>query len=288
MNQKSLNNYAVFILTNGRPHKQYTTRTLHKLGYTGSIYYLCDTDDPTLPEYKKLLGKQVVTFDKRKVRHTFDLMTNEENYNLVVYARNAVFKVAKRLGLDYIVVMDDDYTGFYTMVDENGFYQNTHIRDFDKLIRVHLKFLKNANLDALAFAQAGDFLGGENGGFNRRGLRPLRKVMNVFFFDVDKPLQVNGMLNEDSVLGVDAARHGKILLTTCLVKMLQKQTQTNSGGLTEAYKSVGTYQKSFYSVLMNPSAAKIEYRTHSVGRIHHHITGRYAYPKIVSEKFKKQ
>lgn len=284
---KKIKNFAVFVLTHKRPKKQLTLKTLDRLGYTGKTYLVVDDEDPTLKKYRKRYGGQVVTFNKKSYLGKFDLMTNDVRYNIVTYARNAVFDIAKKLGLDYMIVLDDDYTGFYLTVDSNGFYKNTQARNLDKLFKAHLKFLESSKIDVLAFAQAGDFIGGENGGWNRADLRPRRKAMNVFFFRTDNPITFNGTINEDSVMGVQVANEGKVVLTNCLVKMIQVVTQKAEGGLTDIYKDVGTYQKSFYTLMASPSSTKVMYQR-ATSRVHHFIVANNAYPCIVSEKYKKR
>jgi len=57
-------NFAVFILTNGRPDRVYTYKTLKKYGYTGRIFLIIDDLDKTGSEYREKYGEQVVVFDK--------------------------------------------------------------------------------------------------------------------------------------------------------------------------------------------------------------------------------
>lgn len=278
--------FALFILTHKRPDKQITLASLEKAGYTGKTYLLCDDEDPTLPEYRKRYGSMVQTFSKKKWAGKFDLMHNEPLFNLVVYARNAVYSVARKLGLDYICVMDDDYSAFHWSVDRTFFYNKTKITQMDRLIKAHLRFLRDAKLATLAFAQAGDFPAGWNGGTVRSNFRPFRKAMNVFFFDVRRPVTFRGAINEDSTMGVDEAAKGNVVLTNLLVQITQTATQQAKGGLTEIYRDVGTYQKSFYTVMASPSSTIVAWQR-AVGRVHHLIRGDNAYPKIISEDWKK-
>ena len=278
--------YAIFILTHKRPDRQITLRTLEKSGYTGKVYLLCDTDDPTLPQYKEQYGDMVKTFSKKKALKKFDLMTNAPKFNAVVFARNAVYEVARKMGLDYIVVMDDDYSVFNFSIDRTGFYKRSKVTDMNGVIRAHLRFLKNAKLSTLAFAQGGDFVGGWNGTITKNNFRPLRKAMNTFFFDVNRPVQFNGAINEDATMGVEVARQGGVVLTDCLLQLEQTNTQEAEGGLTDIYKDDGTYQKSFYTLMAAPSSTKVMYQR-AVGRVHHFINGDCAYPKIISAEHKK-
>lgn len=281
---------AVFILTNKRPKKQTTLATLRKFGYTGNIFLVCDDEDPTLKKYKKLYhGKdktRVITFSKKKYAKHFDIMTNDIHYNAVVFARNAVYDLAKKQGLDYVIVVDDDYNRFCINIDKAYSYQRLNITNLDRVFRIHLKFLRDSKLDVLAFAQGGDFVGGWGSSIVKSGFRPRRKAMNLFFFDVNNPVQYNGLINEDSTMGVQEAAVGRKVLTNALVQLEQATTQQVAGGLTEIYKYAGTYQKSFYTVMASPSSTKVMYQN-SVGRVHHLITGNLAYPKFVSPDLKK-
>ena len=278
--------FGLFILTHKRPDRVITINTLRKSGYTGKIYLLCDVDDPTLHEYEERYGDSVKTFDKRDYIDKFDLMLNEVKLNAVVYARNAVYDVAREMGLDYIIVMDDDYSVFYTNVDKTAFYKRKKIIDMDRVIKAHLRFLASTGISTLAFAQGGDFVGGWNGTINKTNFRPLRKAMNVFFFKVSNPVQFNGTINEDSTMGIQEARKGNVVLTNCLVQLEQTTTQQADGGLTDIYKDSGTYQKSFYTLLACPASTCVMYQR-AVGRVHHFIKGDLAYPKIISEDHKK-
>jgi len=57
--------------------------------------------------------------------------------------------------------------------------------------------------------------------------------------------------------------------------------------LTEVYKDNGTYVKSFFSILYNPSCVKISVMNANNKRIHHSIKWINTTPMILNEKFKK-
>ena len=61
----------------------------------------------------------------------------------------------------------------------------------------------------------------------------------------------------------------------------QKDTQSNAGGLTDIYLEVGTYVKSFYSVMAAPSCVKVSVMGDTSSRIHHAVTWKNAVPKII-------
>jgi hypothetical protein len=86
---------------------------------------------------------------------------------------------------------------------------------------------------------------------------------------------------------------GLLTFTITRIQVNQKMTQAQSGGLTEFYLEVGTYVKSFYSVLFVPSAIRIatltghrtDMETHT--RIHHAINWNAIAPKIIRENVRR-
>jgi hypothetical protein len=54
------NNFAVFILTHGRPDNVKTYTTLRKCGYTGKVYFIVDNEDKHIEAYQKNYGIEYV------------------------------------------------------------------------------------------------------------------------------------------------------------------------------------------------------------------------------------
>ncbi len=86
-----------------------------------------------------------------------------------------------------------------------------------------------------------DFLG-DNGG---HASWVKRKAMNSFICSVDRPFSFMGRINEDVNTYTNLGRCGELFMTIGAVQLGQKQTQKNSGGMTELYLDSGTYVKSF-------------------------------------------
>lgn len=95
-----------------------------------------------------------------------------------------------------------------------------------------------------------------------------------------------GTLNEDVNIYTYLGSQGKLFLTVLDLAINQLQTQSNTGGITETYLDVGTYIKSFYSVMIMPSAVKIGMMGNCNMRIHHKIKWNNCVPKIINEKYK--
>ena len=279
-------NFAIFILTHGRPHKQYTIKTLKKCNYTGKYYLVIDTEDKDADEYKRLYGDKVLQFDKRDISRLFDTADTFDDRRAIVYARNVCWQLARQLNLDYFLELDDDYTNFRFRKNENGVLKTIHCRHLDDVFEAMLDFLDTTKASTVALAQTGDFIGGITSTVHKAGLS--RKAMNSFFCRTDTPLVFTGRVNEDVNTYVSQGSKGKLLFTVAECSLDQLQTQSNQGGMTELYLDSGTYVKSFYSIIFNPSCVKIGMMGVSNKRIHHKIYWNFCTPKIISDKHKKR
>lgn len=280
-------NFATLILTHGRPHKQYTLNSLLKANYTGPLYFILDDKDPTRKEYQMRYGEdRVIVFSKEEVRGSFDLADNFSGNRGVVFARNAVWKIAKDLGLDYFLVLDDDYTQFQYRFNGDFGYEYLAIKDLDAVLEVLLKFLKNTPAKTITMAQGGDFIGGGEGSFSKT-LKLHRKAMNTFLCATDRPFNFYGRINEDATTYAHLVNKGDLFFTVPNVCITQRTTQQNEGGLTELYLDIGTYLKSFYSVIFCPSFIKVAMMGSSHRRLHHKINWPKAVPVIIEEKYRK-
>jgi hypothetical protein len=134
-------------------------------------------------------------------------------------------------------------------------------------------------------AQGGDFLGGNKGGNAK--IKLMRKAMNTFLCSTERPFKFIGRLNEDVTTYVNLGSKGSLFITTTNLMITQKGHQQEKSGLTDVYLDSGTYVKSFFSVMYNPSSVKIADVSNKHKRIHHKVKWKYAVPKIINEKYKK-
>ena len=291
MTKTMKNKFAVFILTHGRANNVITYATLKKQGYTGKIYLMVDDTDQQIEEYKKIYGKQVIVFNKQKAIDYTDSADNFTNRKTIIYARNWNFVIAKEMGLDYFLQLDDDYTNFYNTLDNNGNYitQHRHLKSLDKICEVFVQFLIDSGADTVCMSQGGDFIGGAGSKVAKLGSQGkfARKAMNSFFLSTAKPFKFQGRINEDVNSYVGLGNLGKLFITVPRIRLEQKQTQTNAGGMTDVYLNSGTYIKSFYSVMYAPSCVKITKMGVSNMRLHHMVKWKYAVPEIVSGDLQK-
>lgn len=278
--------FVVFILSHGRADSVKTIEPLINQGhYSGPWYVLIDNEDDQEAKYRENFGERVLVFDKAKEAETTDTGELGTERRACVFARNHAFKRAKEMGFRYFLMLDDDYTSFMYRFPDNGKLGYVSASNLDDLFEAMLKFLDESGAITVAFAQGGDFIGGlENQNFYK-GL--LRKAMNTFFCDVEKPFEFVGRMNSDVSTYVTLSQRGKLLFTVTSANITQVQTQKLSGGVSEVYADMGTYMKSFFSVMYSPSCVSISTMGEKHKRIHHKVDWDACAPKILNQRWRK-
>lgn len=285
------NDFAAFILTNGRANAVVTDGSLRRSGYTGQIYYLVDDEDSHLDMYRSRFGKSVLVFNKEQYVRESDCGNNFGRRGSILFARNACFDMARQCGLRYFWQLDDDYTCF-AWACRSDKKPTTHggvIRQLDAVLDACIDFLRASGAATVAFAQGGDFAGGAAGDYAVLASEQAftRKAMNSFICDVSRPVRFRGVFNEDVSTYVEAGRAGELFLTVPRLRITQKATQSQAGGITALYTDCGTYAKSFSTVMYAPSCVRIRTMGNKFRRIHHSIRWNNACPRIISVKYKK-
>ena len=279
--------FAAFILTHGRPDRVLTYKKIRDCGYTGKIYLIIDSKDKHKAKYIENYGEEVIVFDKEDYKGTFDMGDNFEGTGTVLFARNACFPIAKKLGLSHFIQLDDDYDCFNSRYDhENKYVYKSRIAPLDKVFKALVDFHRNTNIASIALSQNGEWFGGAEGNFGKK-IFLKRKAMNSFVCDTNKPIQFIGRLNDDVNTYVKQGSKGGIFFTTNWASLHQQRTQANVGGLTEEYLDKGTYAKSFYTIMFHPAGVGMMMMGATEKRIHHKINYKYVVPKIIDEKHKK-
>lgn len=283
---KMRDDFAAFILTHGRADNVITYETLKKIGYTGRVYIVIDNEDGSEADYRARYGDKVIVFDKDAVSKTFDTADNNKERRTVVFARNACFDIANKLGLKYFLELDDDYTSFSYRSIKEGELRSFDIEKADLIFEKMIDFLEVSGALTVAFAQAGDLIGGI--GNNNYKQKVSRKAMNTFFCSTERPFKFVGRINEDVNTYVTMGMRGQLMFTVADIIIRQKATQTNSGGMSDVYLDSGTYLKSFYTVLYEPSCTTVERMGgDTFHRIHHRIEWGNCTPKIINQKYRK-
>lgn len=277
--------FAIFILSHGRAANMLTVNTLERYHYTGSWYIIIDDLDKDGDDYRSLFGSDhVIMFDKREAAMGCDTMDNKSELNVVLFARNECHRIASELNLTHFLVLDDDYNTFHFRYIREDHKLRSVGCDLDALIPAVLDTLDVTGAHTIALAQGGDMIGGVGNSLIYK--RVLRKAMNSFFCRTDRPFKFMGRINEDVNAYTYLGSRGMLFFTTMEASLVQKETQQNSGGLTDAYLDLGTYVKSFYSVMIMPSAVKVSVMGDTSFRLHHQIDWNACVPKIISSRYR--
>lgn len=278
--------FAVFILTHGRANNVITYQSLMLGNYTGKIYFLLDNEDDQYRRYQRNFGKEnVFVFNKKEYMEKTDTFDNFNEKRAIVYARNAVFDVAKKLGLKYFLMLDDDFDTFAYKYVKGDVFREDRVKNLDEIFDAMVEFLETSGAKTVAFCQHGDLIGGKNSPKYHQGL--LRKAMNTFFCKTDNPIEFKGTMNEDVNAYTYYSSIGELFLSVTDVSIHQKATQAGEGGMSEVYKENGTLQKTMYSIMNMPSCVSIKTMGLVQKRIHHQVRWENCMPKILNEKWKK-
>lgn len=280
--------FAVFILTHGRPDNVKTINTLNRCGYTGKVFFIVDNEDKSVDQYIANFGSdKVIVFDKKAMADAIDEGNNFDERRTITHARNFCFEAAKQVGVKYFIQLDDDYVAFeYRHANKEGTeLMGRCILNIDKIINLYLDFYKSTGFKSIAFAQGGDFIGGLHG---RMVGKLKRKSMNSFFCSTDRPFQFVGAMNEDVNTYTTLGSRGVLFGTIPSVSLSQAATQSQSGGITDMYLKYGTYCKSFTTVMMQPSSVTVKMMQTKYTRLHHSIKWNNTVPCIISENHKIQ
>ena len=269
--------YKIFIVSHGRPDRVFTYATLLEYGIDkNNIAIVVDDSDLNVKDYKSKFA-EVYVMQNNKI--TLDAMDNIGDKNSVIYKRKFCYQLAEKLGYRYFLVLDDDYTGFYSMFKTGNFVSfgsGYKLKNkLDDVICYYFSLLDlNKNIKTIAMGQSGDFY------CKSFSLFP-RKVMNSWFCDTQKKIEFKGRFNDDVNTYLINNKIGNICISSMFFALRQKSTQKSKGGMTEAYLKYGTYVKSFYSVICSPSSVIVEF-SKDVGRIHHKINHKFNDVKIVN------
>jgi hypothetical protein len=279
-----IDNFIAFILTHGRADHVLTYNTLKKHGYTGPIRLIIDNEDKQADEYYKRYPGEVIMFDKAAIAKTFDEGDNFGDRRAIIYARNACFDIAEGLGYTYFIELDDDYKRFRHKQQMNG-KGRPHIKNMDYIFSLMVEYYRSIPAKSIAMAQDGDFIGGVDSLSNSINRR--RKCMNSFICSTERRFVFCGRINEDVNTYTNYASKGALFLTIPSITLDQIQSQSNKGGMTDLYLDSGTYIKSFYTVMYQPSSVKVKIMNSGNNRLHHSISWVNTVPQIIDESKRK-
>ena len=244
--------FAIFILTNGRPNNQHTLEFLKK-SFNGDVFLLCDNEDSTLKEYQKNYGKNVVVFDKNEWVLKSDPMDNFQSKKSVLYARNAVFEIAKDMGYDYFAMVDDDITQLSFRYEKDGKLVGKPVHNFDRVISNALDFMDGTKTDFFSFGTDKIYIGGSSNSQFKKKI--IDKVYNFIICRTGCKHFYKGIMNEDEIHNILSMSVGTLVKSSTIIQMQMKPVGRDSiGGNAETYNENGyySYVRNFYPVIAFP------------------------------------
>lgn len=282
-----IDDFCIFILSHDRAGEIDTIQTLERHDYSGDWYIVIHHEEDKQAYYEEYGKDRVVFYDDDIVADQLDCGDNFSKRNTITFSRYKCFELARELGYDYFMELDDDFNAFQWRFNEDFEYEaNSSGYKLDAYIVAAIEYVKRSGIDTLCMAQGGDFIGGSENQFAQR-VETKRKAMNSFLCRANEPFEFLGTMNEDVNTYIRKQQLGKIFLTTNVCSLDQADTQSKDGGITDLYLEMGTYVKSMYTVMYNPSCTSLnKIRGPSSERIHHRINWKSAVPKILPESAK--
>ena len=276
--------YAIFIPSYNRSDNVKTVDALRKHWYTGEIFIVCSDDDKSLLQYKEKYGNSVKVFNKEEYWEKTDTVDSFKSMKTVLYARNAIWDIARECWYEYFWVFDDDYTAFNFRWPQWWKLKAKNIENMDYILDCMLEYYKKTPFKSIAMGQAWDFIWWV---WNALVKWPKRKVMNSFLLSQKRRFRYRWTMNDDVTTYTYYGIRWDLFLTVQKVALIQWLTQQNAWWLTDIYLDKWTYVKSFYTVIVAPSCCKICTMGNVNRRIHHKMLYTYAFPMILSAKWKK-
>lgn len=252
--------FAIFILTHGRPDRQLTYETLQREGYTGKVYLVVDDLDTTAPQYMCQYDN-VILFDKMKYVDKTDCGLSEPKINFAVFARNAIEDIAKEMGYKFFGMFDDDVKKLRFRYEENNHLMSVEVMNLDKVIDAVLEYMEECCISTTSFSPVPAFIGGLNR-FEQRTLDSgkLRECFNVIFrnssFDVHWGLN----MHEDRITSMISGLQGQIWQMLLFIQMdLGELFGKSDGGNSSVYRSMDKFQQVFFPTLVFPNSIYVSY-----------------------------
>lgn len=266
--------FAIFILSHNRANKIDTLKMLLNAGYNGDWFVVISTDDKQINEYKSIIpSKNLLIFDKESVLCDTMVSSKNKNRSSSLYARNYIISYVKNsTSYKYIVMADDDIKKLVYRVDDNGKMKALPVKNINSVLKNFICFLsKSKVLAGISPAFDAAFFG---------GVKDLRKIPREAFqfvlLKVENIKHYIGFHEEDTLLSI--LNFTNIYLIYYGMSFIAPLFAHGDGGIDYNDKSLSP---PLFNYIAKPSAIKV---TSFLRKIRY---GKYCYPKIITDKFKK-
>lgn len=279
----------LFIPSYHRPDNLKTVRYFREMGYPGELIHVfidSEADDKeAYEESARVYGFQLHVFDMDEARARFDYVHRpSKSRRSAGQARNMFYDIAKELGIDFYVIQDDD-TSNMQVRPFGKYFRMARYDDIVETFEAVKVFMQKQHIGLFGLSQTGDIYSND---FQTKLFRP--KVMNTTFVDTRFIYRgERGVQDNDTSQFVGVMNAGLFTGSLASGLILQQTTSaTAKGGLTDLYNECKLLNKSLVTVIQYPSAIYAERQAENGHRLHHHIVGKYLFPRILKGVGKKK
>ena len=280
-----MNDFAIFILTHGRPHNQDTRSALRRAGYTGKIYIVLDNLDETINEYRQLYS-DVIVFDKMKYVESSETGVSKPHIKFALFARNAIEDIAQEKGLLYFAMVDDDLTKFRFRYEEDGKLRSLEVKNMDKLLELYTEFMETGNVNTISLASQFNFVGGV-GSVPAINSMKLRMCFNFYIRSTKIKVNWKSNICHDRITSILSNRDGLIWLQLPFVQYDMRELHgINEGGNSDVYREITDFYRIFFSVVFLPDCNYAMHWKRNNGWVNKVPDYNALCPMIISDNYK--
>lgn len=282
-----MNDFCIFIISYKRP-VCHTAKMLKKHGYKGKFYIVLSTDDPTIDEYIKEYGEDIIIiFDKQDYKDKVDQCNNFDFMNAAVYARTFCIDCAKKLNYKYFYVLDDDITGVCFRYEKGGKLLNKSVADINEVIEALLEYYKNTSISSIGLSNGGSFIGGlKNKTYSER---MSHFPINNFLCSTERYFPWMSIAYDDTCTQLWQEKIGINFYEIADATIQVKPQEQAAGGVEDFYKDFSVYWRRFHLLLGIPFCKlQIDIRKNGSLRCYVRKKPETIYVQILSDKYKKK
>ena len=271
----------IFIPSYHRANNLKTIKYFLKHNYNSKkLHVFIDDDTDDIGEYQEQASKlefNLHIFNMKEARDRFDYVHRaSKSRRSAGQARNMFYEFAKKLNIDFYLVIDDD-TSHYQVRPFGVYTRMANIDDLTLVFNGVKEFMIRQNIGVFGLSQTGDM-------FERINKKIMRKkVMNTTFYNTKYIYRgERGVQDNDTSQFVGIMNEGYFTgsLASGLV-LNQVASATAKGGLTDLYNECKLLNKSLIIPIQFPSLCHAEKQKKNGGRLHHRINHRYLSPKLI-------
>ena len=277
--------FAVMIVTYGRPDKQDTVKMLRNMGYSGKLILICDNTDPTVASLKEKEKCDVMVFNKKEAAKRTDTMYNRVEMKSPVYAMNYALGQARWMGLKYVAICDDDMKGMQFRPVIDGKLKSIKIKKADPVFEAILRFMDGTGIKAMCPARADGYTGGAGNQFVRDGVK--YNLSQMIFLNTNINLTFRGTLYVDFIASMDLMNDNRPAFAYMGMSVLSPGEGSNKGGCADVYEEdTDRYVAKYYAMMAHPGYVSIGWNKRKK-QFFHRVGGAVSHPYIISERWRK-